>query len=447
MSEILLPQLGETMEDAEIITWLKAVGDHVERGEPLLEVETDKIAVEVPALESGVLTEILVEVGESAKVGQAIAKMRFDGAQEEAFPTGAEAHIGADQHTGAQTPPSLEAQPAAFGSAAAGSGTDDGSGAPSPQLRRASPASRALARQLGIDLANVTGTGPRGRITTQDVQAAAGASIGAGRVGSGQRAAGQAAAADAQTATRRSFSRVERATARTTQAAFRDVPHFYVRVRVDVTLLMKQLATLREGGARVTVTDLITSACARTLRQHPHLNASVADDGVVLHPDINIGLITARPDGLVTTVIRRADVLTPQQVHERSESVRQRLAAGTAQPDDVGGGTFAVSNLGMFGVDEFSAIILPPNVAILAVGAVQDDVVVNDGALRFAKVVRLTLSADHRALGGVEAARFLGDLRVALEEPGSLLEDPGRVQPDAMMSAHALGTKGSPDRG
>lgn len=377
MIEITMPQLGETMAEAEILSWLKAVGERIERGEPLLEVQTDKIAVEVPALTSGTLVEILAAAGMSVSVGAPIARLASDA-------------------------PSSHTPVGANDSAPAEAGIKI---AEHPKLR-ASPAARRLARELNIDLSTLSGSGPNRRITTQDVRGAA-------------PPAPPLAAADAATTYR--FTRLEQATGRTTAAAFRDIPHFYLRLRAEVTGLMARLTQLRDGGEHATLNDFLVLACARALRRHPRLNASVAQDGLTLHPEINIGVITATPEGLITAVVPRADTLSLQAVHERVAGIRARLQAGRAKATEVSGATFCLSNLGMFGVDEFSAIILPPNVGILAVGAVQEDVLVTAGALRLTKTLRLTLSADHRAVDGVAGALFLNDLRAMLEAPTALL--------------------------
>jgi pyruvate dehydrogenase E2 component (dihydrolipoamide acetyltransferase) len=368
MIEVTMPQLGETMEEAEILTWLKAVGERVERGEPLLEVQTDKIAVEVPALASGILAEILAAPGVVVSVGAPIARLASDAPS-------IHTPVGADDSAPAEAGAKITEHP----------------------KLRASPAARRLSRELNIELSTLSGSGPNQRITTQDVRGAS----------------------DAPTTYR--FTRLEQATGRTTAAAFRDIPHFYLRIRAEVTGLMARLTQLRDGGEHATLNDLLVLACAGALRRHPRLNASVAQDGLTLHPEINIGVITATPAGLITAVVPRADTLPLQAVHERVAGIRARLQAGRAKATEVSGATFCISNLGMFGIDEFSAIILPPNVGILAVGAVQEDALVTAGALRFAKTLRLTLSADHRAIDGVTGALFLNDLRAMLETPTELL--------------------------
>lgn len=346
MSYLELPRLGETMEEGELVAWLKQPGQQVRRGEAVAEIGTDKVVAELPALEDFVLEEHLVRPGERVRVGQPIARIR----------------LGLD-----------------------------------PERPRASPAARRLARALGVDLARLRGSGPRGRITTDDVRAAA--------------AEPSAAPKDLQL-----LSRLQQATARITSASKREIPHFYVRVCAEVSALVRALGS----GSGLSFNDALVAAVARALRRHPKLNAALEPEGLRLLSPIHIGVITSTPEGLVTSVVRDADRLSVDEIHRRVREVRARAVAGQARREDVEGATFCISNLGMFGVEEFSAIILPPNVAILAVGAVREEVVVRGETLRIARTVRLTVSADHRALGGVEVAEFLQTLCTLLAQPSEI---------------------------
>jgi len=383
--EVTLPRLGETMEGAEVLAWLKGVGERVGRGEALFEVQTDKITVEVPALEAGMLTEILVPPGEAAEVGQVVARIEVDHVGEEAPPPHAETFHERPQET-------VSARDAGLQVAAK----------PPTSKVRASPSARRLARELGVDLAALTGTGPKGRVTSEDVR----------------RAAQVKQAGTDVLETPRIFhplTRTERASADATAKAFREIPHFYVRRTCDAT----RLAAWLEQES-VTLTSALVCACARALMDHPRLNATLEEGGVRLHPHAHIGVITATPEGLVTSVVPEAETLSPFEVHARLKEVRARVRSGRALPGDTSGATFCVSNLGMFGVDEFSAIIPPKNVAILAVGALREEALVEGGALRFARTLALTVSADHRALDGVAVASFLGALCDRMQEPDSL---------------------------
>ncbi|MCL6528163.1 MAG: 2-oxo acid dehydrogenase subunit E2 [Thermaceae bacterium] len=398
---LALPRLGETMEEGELMAWLKQPGETVRRGEVVAEIGTDKIVAEMPALEDFVLEEHLVPPGQTVKVGQPIARVRPLGASKpvENPPLGPEPDRQAASSLAVPKPPSspLPAAPK-----------------PVPDRPKASPAARHLARQLGLDLRQIVGTGPHGRITTEDVKKTAEATA--------QGPAPTARIADPGQFL--PFSRIQAAAARATHQSKQEIPHFYVRARADLTAFVRTLETERSRGLHLTLNDLLIKAVALALRKHPRLNAVVREGGLELLPQIHIGVLTATPEGLVTSVVRDADTLSPAQISSRVREIRARASVGRARSEDVQGATFCLSNLGMFGVEEFSAIILPPNVAILAIGAVQEEVVAENAAIRIAKTLRLTVSADHRALDGVEVALFLQTLKGLLEHPASLYTGP-----------------------
>jgi pyruvate dehydrogenase E2 component (dihydrolipoamide acetyltransferase) len=286
-----------------------------------------------------------------------------------------------------------------------------------------------VARELEVRLESVIGTGPRGRVTTEDVRAAAqtaGVHV-KNTVPDGAPAISRNTVLDGVPVSDElhKFTRIELATGKATSLAKREMPHFYVRIKADLTGFMRGLEMEKAKGASVTVNDGMVKAVALVLREHPKLNAVLENDGVRFLSSVHVGVITATSEGLVTSVVRDADTQSLAQINARVKEVKARASAGRARAEDVSGATFCISNLGMFGVEEFSAIILPPNVAILAVGAVQDEVVASDGAIRIAKTVRLTLSADHRAVDGVEVAMFLQSLRRMLENPLSLFNSGG----------------------
>ena len=396
MSFLKLPRLGETMEEGEIVAWLKKPGDAVKRGETVAEIQTDKIVAEMPALEDFVLEEILVKDGETVKVGQALARIR-------------KANEGSSINPNNGNQP-VETQPATkehgFNTAA-----------PLPELQiptkstletlgrvRASPAARRLARELEVDISSMNGTGPHGRITSSDIQNAM-----------------DSVAAQQQTTKNLEsnllpFTRTQIATGKITSKSKLEIPHFYVRTKVNMTRFLFELEFRKSQGASLTVNDAILRAVAMALQKHPKLNSSLEGDGLRLHSSINIGVMTATTEGLVISVVRDADNLNLTQINARVRDIKARVSSGRAKSEDITGATFSISNLGMFGVEEFSAIILPPNVAILAVGSILEEVIAQDGAIRIAKTVRLTLSADHRALDGAEVALFLQSLREILEE-------------------------------
>ncbi|MDX2007047.1 MAG: dihydrolipoamide acetyltransferase family protein [Meiothermus sp.] len=410
MRPLELPRMGETMEEGELIAWVKKPGEAVKRGEVVAEIGTDKIVAEMPALEDFVLEEYLVQQGQTVKVGQPIARISTAGTANGEQPPAA-AVKQATPAIGTAGPSTLPARQ-----------TESPVSAPAPNKLRASPAARRLARQLGLELSGLVGTGPNGRVTTDDVRRKA-----------GDRGRPPSAVSHRQTLeppasplpTHPSlpfhpFTRIEAATARATQLSKQEIPHFYVRARADVTGFMRGLEVEKARGQQVSVNDLLVKAVALALKQHPRLNAVIEGEGLRLLENVHIGVMTATAEGLVSSVVRDADTLSPAQIGSRVREVKARAGAGRARAEDIGGATFGISNLGMFGVEEFSAIILPPNVAILAVGAVQDEVTAEDGAIRVAKTLRLTVSADHRAVDGVEVALFLQTLRKLLEQPHPL---------------------------
>jgi pyruvate dehydrogenase E2 component (dihydrolipoamide acetyltransferase) len=422
MSFLELPRMGETMEEGEILVWIKKVGDSIKRGETVAEIQTDKIVAEMPALEDFVLEEILAAEGTIVKVGQPLARIRRAGEME-----------------GSSIPEKVSVMSVApAAQVLVSSPVVETSSSVITSIVRASPAARRAARELNVELSSVTGTGPRGRVTTEDIRNS-GTIVGAQRAAPaieptvGARLASRALApaptptpittleTNTQSANLESdlhrLTRIEIATGKTTVKSKSEIPHFYVRSRADLTGFMRGLEIEKARGSSASVNDAIVKAVALALKQHPRLNAVLEGDAVRLNPNVHIGVMTATPDGLVTSVVRNADTLSLPQINASVKEIRARAAAGRARTEDISGASFCISNLGMFGVEEFSAIILPPNVAILAVGAVLEEVVADNGAIRVAKTVRLTASADHRAVDGIEVALFLQSLRKLLEQP------------------------------
>lgn len=418
-ADITLPQLGETVEEALIIKWFKSAGQSVARGETLLEAETDKITVEVPALVSGTLVEIVAPEGETVAVGAVIARINEQGAgQSGPEPTAVPAQV-----SGAQASPPLSSPPPAARPAHA-------SAPPTTNRFRASPAARATARELGIDLTRLvgSGTGPLGRITKADVLTASNASAEPSTQATTTPIAATtqqpASYAEAVSPPRTGpaagstyqLTRVEQVSARLTARSFQEVPHFYVTLKVDVTDAIQRLRNLPEQ-MKVSINDALVKVTALALELHPRLNATIDGNSLRLLPNVDIGVITATDDGVITSVVPGASTAGLTQIRSRVREVRARLQAGQAQASDVSGATFCISNLGMFGVDSFSAIILQPNVAILAVGALKEEVLAKDGKMYLGQTIALTVSADHRALDGVGVALFLKDMERLLTEP------------------------------
>ncbi len=436
MSQILMPRLSDTMEEGTIARWLKQPGDQITRGDVVAEIETDKATMDLEAYESGVLEQILVPEGSTAAIGAPVAEIGAGSgtagapAATSSPPARAGDVVPAPVRAAGESP---EGEAAVTAAAVAPAPAAGPSGNPSRTegSLRTSPLARSLARRAGIDLGSLAGSGPGGRIVRADVESAI-AQPGAARLANGQRASSGAppAPAGASRATAGEddevvpLSTMRRLTAeRLTESA--KAPHFSLTTVVEVDALLRLRAELNaslpEGAGKVTVTDLLVKACAAVLRVHPEVNASWATDAIVRHRRVHVGVAVAVPDGLVVPVIRDADRATLGEIARQARDLAERARSRRLSPDELGGGTFTISNLGMLGIDEFTAIINPPQVAILAVGAAGPQPVVRDGEVVVRTTMKLTLSVDHRVLDGATGAQFLADLRVLLEAPLRIL--------------------------
>ena len=408
-TDVKLPRLGQGMESGTIVKWLKAEGDRVEKGEPLYELDTDKATQEVEAEASGVLLRIAVPSGE-VPVGQTVATIGEAGESapepaEEETPAGPAASAGA--HAEPEPQPGGEApQPAEV--AASG----DGSGEPGATRLKASPLARRIARERGIELARVTGTGPDGRIVAEDVERAQAA-------GPAAPAASAVAAGEPEVIP---LTSIRKTIARRLGAAW-EVPVFQLTVSVDMTNAGALVERSREldPEVRVTVTDLIAKVCARALMRHRDVNVSYTDDALLRFPSANIGIAVAAPQGLVVPVIRSVERLSLAEIAAARADVVERARAAKLQAGDLELGTFTISNLGMYGVEQFVAVLNPPQAAILAVGATVEQPVVRGGEVVVRPLLTATLTVDHRAVDGGPAADFLGTIKLLLEDPALAL--------------------------
>ncbi|HET9876066.1 MAG TPA: dihydrolipoamide acetyltransferase family protein [Mycobacterium sp.] len=412
MPDVLMPRLSDTMTEGVISAWLKHEGDRVERGEVLAEIETDKATMEMEAYDSGVLTRVIAEEGATVPIGQPIAVIETQ--------PGAGAPAGGKPQT--VTAPSDSPQPPAQAAAPA----------TAPRVR-ATPLVRALAHEHGIDLTEVSGTGPGGRIVRADIDA-----VIAERAGAAAQPDGATSGVLVPTRSqsipppdgdeRVPLTSIRRITAqRLTESAA--APHFYLTSVADVGALEKLRAELNvelstgasAGAAKISVTDLLIRACAVALPAHLEVNSSWGGDHLVRHRRVNIGCAVAVDNGLVVPVIRDANQKGLTEIATEAHALIERARAGKLTPDELTGGTFTISNLGMYGIDHFTAIINPPEAAVLAVGTVAQEAVVRDGQLAVASTLKLTLSIDHRVLDGATAAVFLQDLVQLLEHPLRML--------------------------
>jgi pyruvate dehydrogenase E2 component (dihydrolipoamide acetyltransferase) len=425
MAELInMPKLGFDMREGQLINWVKAVGDTVERGDVLAEIESDKATVEVEAYTSGTLLELLAEEGDWVPIGAPIAVIGAEGEDYNLAALGVEGEGEAEAQPEAEAevaeaPAKEEKQPEVI---------KGGNGHGLPGGVRASPLARRVAEDLGIDLGRVEGSGPQGRIVKADVEefAEGGEAAKAAPAGMPQAAAAyepvEAGPDDTEFETPRMRQRIGQ---RMVQAK-QQVPHFYVTTEIDMDAAMQLRKGVNERLAdqdiKVSLNDLIVKAAALTLREYPNLNASFNGDTIIQHGHINIGIAVAVENGLINVVSKDADEATLSALAVRHKELIGRARSGKIKPGDVEGETFAVSNLGPWDVDHFIAIINPPSAAILALGtAARQPVVKDDGTLGVGYRMKATVSADHRVTDGAEAAAFLQAFKQVLEDPIRLL--------------------------
>lgn len=438
-TNVIMPALELAQETGKVLRWMKAPGDTVRKGEPIVEIETDKVTVEIEAPASGILRDVTAQEGDVVPVGQTIAVIAAttESAAAPAAPSPAPGSTTSSSFV-SQEPPSdgrLKASPLARRvaeehgvdlariktatgkiekadvlayveglKAAAPASNGGGAG----RLVAASPKARRLAAERGIDLRALQGSGPGGAVIAVDVPVT---------LPSPQRGQEVAASGAAER-----VGTVWRIMAERMTASWTSAPHFYLVREVNVTRLRSWLETARkQAGARITYTDLLIKLVAATLAQHPRVNVSWRDGALERHAEINVGFAVALEEGLVVPVIHRADTLGLKDIASRREDLVARAHAGKLRPADIQGGVFTISNLGMYGVDAFSAIVNPPQAAILAVGRITDRVVPVNGQPAVQPTMVLTLSCDHRALDGARGAQFLGALADLVEEPLTLL--------------------------
>ena len=486
MPDVQMPRLSDSMETGKIVKWLKQEGEQVKKGEPLVEIESDKANIEVDAYSSGTLSQIVVKEGDSAPIGAVIAKIGGDGesgrgAKEEAAAPPAKAkaapeeqaeaaepeqpkkgaaaqreapaaragrpeeHVEQADKAVAKTASRQQAEPEAGGGEQYPQGGPDDREEAGPvaaaalqSIRRkpaeedgerikASPVARRLADEKGVDLSRIEGTGPGGRITREDVEAAAGKAA-------PQRPGPAEAPPRAQP--RREVARpteevevVELSKMQATVAmrlaeSKFSAPHFYVTSEIDMEDAIRFRETFNEtvgSDQAISFNDLVLKAVASALTRFPEVNASWAGSKIERKRDINIGIAVNLPDGLIVPVVRNADQKDLVQIGEEARALIERAKARKARPEDYQGNTFTVSNMGMFDVDQFTAIINPPDSGILAVGSIQDKPVVRNGQVVAGKRMRVTLSVDHRVFYGVTAAQFLQEVKRLLEHPMALI--------------------------
>ncbi|WP_349901784.1 dihydrolipoamide acetyltransferase family protein [Parafrigoribacterium humi] len=422
MSEVIMPRLSDTMEEGELAKWLKNIGDPVKKGESLAEIETDKATMDLEAFEDGVLEQQLVAEGTIVPIGQPVAVIGDGSGASASAPAAPAAGASAPAHATEAPAPTPEA-PAAEPAASAALPVAETPApvqhvvAPDDKLR-ASPLARKIARDNGIDLADIAGSGPQGRVVRADVDAA----IAGGTPKSTAAPAAPAAAPLAVGAEDEevAVSKIRLVAARRLTGS-QAVPHFFLTSVVDVERLLsfrKEVnAGLESQGVKVSVNDLLVRAAALALRLHPDANSSWAGDKLLRHGHVNVGIAVATPTGLLVPVVADADRKSLSEIAVETVSLAGKARDGKLKLNEMSGGTFSISNLGMFGIDQFTAVINPPEAAILAVGAASPVPVLRDGALMEVPKLKITLTVDHRVMDGAVAAAFLRELVDILEQP------------------------------
>lgn len=458
MAEITMPRLSDTMEEGTIASWLKKPGEQVNKGDVIAQIETDKATMDLTAFEAGTLQEILAPEGTTVAIGKPVARIgsgpaesKSGSADQGSAPPAEGATPPAAEETGSVEPKTEEArenvaeaaEPTETPSKQAERPTttqpsepparEDQRPAPTEQQApvqgaeaadgkvRASPMARHIAAEHGLDLSRISGSGPQGRVIRADVEAA----LSAPTSEAPQPAAAPAPAAAEGDDERVSLSQMRRTIARRMAESTRTVPHFFLTTTVDATemaSLRKQInAQTADEGVKITFNDMVVKGVAVAIRKVPEVNVSFAEDSLIRHKRVHIGVAVATDRGLIVPVIRDVDQKGIGQVARETRDLAERANSGKLQPSDYTGGTFTVSNLGMFGVEQFNAVINPPEAAILAVGAITREPTERDGQIVLRDRMKLTLSVDHRALDGAIGARYLQALKAVLEKPMLLL--------------------------
>ena len=411
-TNVILPALGMAQDTGKIVEWLKAEGQHVTAGEPLVVIETDKAAVDLEAPATGILAHVSASVGDEVPVAQVIAVILS--AEE------AEAGVSQPDRIPAPAVTAVEERvpsPSAHTSAAPASVPSQTHGANGRRL--ASPKARRIAAEHGVDLAALRGTGPGGVVLAADVASAMSSAPAATVAPPAAHLSPAASPAPAAVIGGGSeVSTIWRLMAERTTQSWTTIPHFFLMREAAAEALVAWRERAAQGtSARVTYTDLLVRIVAEALRRHPRLNASWQDGAIIHHDEINIGLAVAVADGLVVPVIHQAGDLTPGGIARRRADLVGRAQAGKLRPSDMAGGTFTISNLGMYGIDAFNAIINAPQAAILAVGRMVDRVVPVNGQPAVRPMLTLSLSCDHRVVDGARGAEFLATVAALIEEP------------------------------
>jgi pyruvate dehydrogenase E2 component (dihydrolipoamide acetyltransferase) len=445
MPTVIMPKMGDGMEEGTLLRWLKAVGEEVEEGDPIAEIETDKVTIEIEAADAGVLTQTLVNEGQTVPIGTAIATIGEEAAvaavANGAKPAAAEAAAPAQKAEPAEEKAEPATEPVAASAQAAAPAAINGGVTQETatvtrgagERLRASPLVKRLAVEHGINLEGIPGTGPGGRIVKDDLTpyltgakpipaaAPAPAAAAPSAPAPSQPAAAPAAPGARPAGTARELSRIRKTTGKRMAESKQVIPHFYVTSEVDMSAAIafrEQVnGQLTDDAMKVSYNDLIIKAVALGLREYPNLNATLEGDTLYDHANIDINIAVAIEGGLIAPFIADADQKGLGTIARTAKDLIKRAREGGLQPAEFQGGTFTISNLGMYDVEEFVAIINPPQAAILAIGSITETPVVKDSAIEVGHRMKIALSCDHRITDGAEAAKFLISVKKYLQNP------------------------------
>ena len=394
ISEVTMPSMGADMTEGTIVKWLKNEGDEVKRGDKLAEIETDKTVVEMECYNDGILRKIIVQEGQAVPVGDLIA---YIGDAGDEVPEGSS---NASNNTVTESTNSTET-------------VENQVPNPSPSIGKvkASPIAKKLATELGVDLTSINGSGPGGRITREDVEEASKGSA------SGDSIQGS------EDSNSVPLTPMRKAIAGVVSKSKSEIPHFYISNSADMSEVIKMRSEFNEkNSVKVSVNDIVLFAVTQALKKFPKFNSSFNDGNLIEHKNINVGMAIALPVGLIVPAVLGCEDKNLTEISDSAKDLASR-AKGSGSPltqEENNGATFSVSNLGMFDIDEFVAIIVPPQSAILSVGKANDEVIVKEGNMVISKIMKMTLSVDHRVNDGAEAAMFLGELKEILETPNQI---------------------------
>lgn len=413
--KVEMPKLSDTMEEGVIAKWNVEEGDKVESGDIIAEVETDKATMEVEVFDDGTILKILADEGEAVPLGNLMAVIGEEGEDISDILEEAEKESGGSEEPSREdTPPATgvaqgeeEYDPVFDGMEASEEGKETTSSTTEGGRIKASPLARRMAEEQDIDLSNVKGSGPNGRIIKRDIE---------------EYEPSEVSVSPAATVSREDkehrVSQMRKTIARRLSESKFSSPHYYETMEIDMGAVWEARKQLNEiSDVKISFNDIVVKACAAALRKHPDINSSWQGDKIIEHGDVNIAVAVGIDEGLVTPVINNTDQKGLQQIAAEGQQLIEKAKNRDLQPEEMEGSTFTVSNLGMFGIEEFTAIINPPNACILAVGAIREVPVVEDGEVVPGKRMKVTMSSDHRIVDGVSAAQFLNTLKKMLENP------------------------------